>query len=608
MAIESGDRSVSYGDLLDLAEQIRGRLAQIQKPGGVVAVCGHRSVEVIAASLAVWSTAATLMLIDDSLPQDRQALMLECVAPGATITCGSEGSIAVTPTHQTGVDSLPPIQADWTSSETDYAYIAFTSGSTGLPKAILGSHKGLSHFLQWQRNEFGIGPSDRFAHFTNLSFDVWFRDAFTPLISGATLCIPESLHLGARDLFEFLATQAITALHVVPSVANHWINSTPSRQVIHYLRLAFFAGEPLEGVLVRRWTDAFPACQVVNLYGPTETTLAKHFKRISSKARDGIQAVGHPIPGSASHILDEQLLPCADGVQGEICIETPHRSHGYLTADGLVSPFIQVSLAESGTSSIYRTGDIGLRNQDGDIEILGRKDDQVKINGVRIELLEVKSVMASYPGVRDVFVCTTQDRYTKSIVAIVESDLGIADKLSEHLRRKLPAAMVPARILTLGSLPRLPNGKINRPELTSLAARQAQAHAAPVALLGASVSDRLENIWKSLLGLSQMDHHRNFFESGGNSLSIVELHARMEEEFKIRMPLVRLFEYSSVDSQADLVAGLIEGGEAATSARPTVSAAGAAQRARIINARLRTIRQTAPRPQFAHQEENTHEE
>lgn len=597
---------MSYGELLDLTEQIRGQLARIQKPGGVVAVCGHRSIEVIAASLAVWSTAATLMLIDDSLPQDRQALMLGCVHPGATITCGSEGSISVKPTHQTGIDSLPPSQADWTSSEADHAYIAFTSGSTGLPKAILGSHKGLSHFLQWQRNEFGIGPSDRFAHFTNLSFDVWFRDAFTPLISGATLCIPKSQHLGARDLFEFLATQVITALHVVPSVANYWTNSTPSRQAIHHLRLAFFAGEPLEGVLVRRWMDAFPACQVVNLYGPTETTLAKHFKRIASKARDGIQAVGHPIPGSTSHILDEQLRPCADGVQGEICIETPHRSHGYVTADGLVSPFIEVSLAGSGTSSIYRTGDFGLRNQDGDIEILGRKDDQVKINGVRIELLEVKSVMASYPGVRDVFVCTTQDRYTKSIVAIVESDGGTADKLSEYLRRKLPAAMCPARILTLGSLPRLPNGKINRPELTSLAARQAQAPT--VTLPGASVSDRLENIWRSLLCLSQMDHHRNFFESGGNSLSIVELHARMEKEFKIRMPLVRLFEYSSVSSQAGLVAGLIEGGKTATSAPTTISAAGTAQRARIINARLRTIRQTAPRPQFAHQEENTHEE
>ena len=478
-AIESGDRSVSYGDLLNLAEQIKGQLAQIQKPGGVVAVCGHRSIEVIAASLAVWSTASTLMLIDDSLPQDRRALMLECVRPDAIIAWGSEGGIAVTPTHRTEIERLPPMQADWTSSDTDYAYIAFTSGSTGVPKAILGCHKGLSHFLQWQRDEFGVSPSDRFAHFTNLSFDVWFRDAFTPLISGATLCIPGSLHLGTRDFFEFLGTQAITALHVVPSVANYWINSTPSRKIVHDLRLAFFAGEPLEGVLVRRWTDAFPACQVVNLYGPTETTLAKHFKRISSKALDGIQAVGHPIPGSATHILDEQLLPCADGIQGEICIETQYRSHGYLTADGLVSPFIQISLAESSISSIYRTGDIGLRNQDGELEIFGRKDDQVKINGVRIELLEVKSVMASFPGVRDVFVCTTQDQYSKSIVAIVESDWGIADKLSVYLRRKLPAVMVPSRILTLNSLPRLSNGKTNRQELNSLAARQIKTPAAP---------------------------------------------------------------------------------------------------------------------------------
>ena len=125
---------------------------------------------------------------------------------------------------------------------------------------------------------------------------------------------------------------------------------------------------------------------------------------------------------------------------------------------------------------------------------------------------------------------------------------------------------------------------------------------------GASVSDRLENIWTSLLGLSQLDHHRNFFESGGSSLSIVELHARIEEEFKIRMPLVRLFEYSNVGSQVSLVAGLIDGQEAAAPGRPTVSASAAAQRAKTINARLRTIRQTAHQPQFAYQEKNTNEE
>src|SRR5690606_16358703 len=121
--------------------------------------------------------------------------------------------------------TVPPTRL--ASPDSDHAYIAFTSGSTGRPKSILGSHRGLSHFLQWQGREFDIGLSDRFAHLTNLSFDVWFRDAFTPLIHGATLCIPADYQLGARDLFDFLDKHSITAMHVVPSVANHWIHNVP---------------------------------------------------------------------------------------------------------------------------------------------------------------------------------------------------------------------------------------------------------------------------------------------------------------------------------------------------------------------------------------------
>lgn len=609
VAIECGNHSIRYAEMRDLAANIEARLELLKiTGGGIVAVVGHRSIEVIAASMAVWSSARILMLIDDSLPKDRQALMLENVPPVATIQCGSDGKIVVELAHPSGIDALLPTQINQIDSNADHAYIAFTSGSTGVPKAILGSHNGLSHFLQWQRSEFGIGNSDRFGHFTNLSFDVWFRDAFVPLISGATLCIPESSHISVREALEFLATRAITALHIVPSVANHWINGNPSHQAVPHLRLAFFAGEPLEGVLVRRWLDVFPACQVVNLYGPTETTLAKHFKRISHDVRDGIQAVGHPIPGSSTHILDDQFIFCPDGVQGEICIETPYCSHGYLTKGGLVSPFIETSLAGLGLRSIYRTGDLGLRKLDGDIEILGRKDDQVKINGMRIELLEIKSFLVSYPGVMDAFVCVTPDRHTKSIVAFVESGWNIADKLLKHLRNKLPSAMVPARILIRSSLPRLSNGKINRAELISLAISERQTLPVPVDVPGKSVSGRVENIWKRLLGLDQVDHYRNFFDSGGNSLSIVELHATLESEFKIRMPLVRLFDHASLNAQVDLLAGLIEGSGATPFERVAKFTATNVQRARTINAHSGRIRRAVhPQPQLSPQEENNND-
>lgn len=607
IAIECDRRQISYAELSQLVEPLRKQLAQLLPEGGVVAVVGHRSLEVIVASWSVWLSGLTLMLIDDSLPPDRQALMSESVPPDATIDCHHVNGIVVRATGHT-LPFWQRVQTAEAPPQGDRAYIAFTSGSTGRPKAILGSHVGLSHFLLWQRDEFRIAPGDRFAHLTNLSFDVWFRDAFTPLISGATLCIPEALHLGAAELFEMLEEQAITTLHVVPSVANHWIHSAPPRTPINVLRLAFFAGEPLEGVLVRRWAETFPACQVVNLYGPTETTLAKHCKLVSSQAPDGVQSVGRPIPGAATYILDEQLIPCADGTQGEICIETPYRSHGYLSQQGLVTPFMQFELPGQKPSTIYRTGDIGLRNADGEIEILGRKDDQVKINGVRIELLEIKSLIASWPGVRDVFVCVVQEQQGKAIVAVVESHQALAEDITSLLRQKLPAMMVPSRILFKPALPRLPNGKINRASLQALAASLPTLAAVSPRTIDGPPKDRLTRIWRDLLGQRPIEHSSNFFESGGNSLSIVELHARIERTFKIRLPLVRLFEHSSVMAQAALIAQLLGGEEASTRAGADGSGPQQLLRARTIAARKRAFRRSDGPPLSIQADVNSHEE
>ena len=311
-----------------------------------------------------------------------------------------------------------------------------------------------------------------------------------------------------------------------------------------------------------------------------------------SQPVDGVQPVGHPIPGSTTHILDEQLRPCAQGVVGEICIETRWRSHGYLHEAGLRPPFVDFQPPDGPRRSFYRTGDLGLRNASGEIEIRGRLDDQVKINGVRIELLEVKSAIASFPGVRDVFVCTTGTGYQRSLAAVLEATQDVIAPLMGHLRHTLPAAMVPSRVLTLATLPRLPNGKLNRTELSRLvsanppAARPAEA---PLRPTGATATERLELLWRAVLRSDSVHPHRNFFESGGTSLTIVELHARIEETFRIRLPIVRLFEHATLASQAAMLAGDASSGTAAAPRAPT---AVHAVRAQTLGARHRRTRQS----------------
>lgn len=577
-AVTSSSESMTYSELFGRARNVAGDLeARGIGKGDVVGILGHRSASVIVAVFGAWMAGTIVMLVDDGLPEVRRETMLDAGSVRATIACANDRKVELR--EGPGGELL---------HESDHAYIAFTSGSTGKPKAILGSHRGLSLFLQWQAGEFEIGPHDRFAHLTNLSFDVWFRDALTPLISGAALCVPDEQHLDSSGVLDFLRSEKVTGLHLVPSLGKVW-TSGPAAVIepVPTLRLAFFAGEPLDGALVRRWQDFFPRCQVVNLYGPTETTLAQHFFRVPRDAAPGIQPIGRNIPHSASHILGVDRQPCADGAVGEIFIAADHPSHGYLVDGKIVSPFVEISVGGERFAA-YPTGDLGRRGGHGDLEILGRADEQIKIAGVRIELQEVRSAIQAHPSVRDVFVCAQEDRFTKVIVAVVEGDGTAERQLRDHLHERLMSVMVPSAFLFVPALPKLPNDKIDR----KAAAEIARSHlldrarrAAAVDPKARSVSDRLERIWLAVAGGGAerlTDRETSFFDAGGSSLTIVVLHSEIQSEFGVRFPLVRLFEHASFNSQRRFL-------EAMKEPRDTLSAAvvapGSGARRRVLSAR-----------------------
>lgn len=584
LAIECGNLHLTYAELHHRVNAIRALLSSKQLgQGKIIAVHGGRSADVIACAIAVWAAGASLMLIDASLPEQRRKLMLQSVPTSAVVLCGAEWTVDGVPTVDLRDAPLPAEDFEYENGNGDHAYIAFTSGSTGQPKAIVGSHNGLAHFLSWQGREFAIGPGERFAHFTNLSFDVWFRDVFTPLTCGATVCIPAVQMLGAKAVFDFLRDSRITATHLVPSITNLWIHTHSPDAPIDCLKHAFFAGEPLEGVLVNNWKHVFPNCQVVNLYGPTETTLAKHFKRIAPDAADGVQSVGANIPGSMTYVLSEDGRICEPGQSGEICIVTPYRSHGYLTREGMVSPFVAGLVPGLPALPAYRTGDLGRTTADNEIHILGRKDDQIKINGVRIDLLEVKSAIASHPSVRDVFVCARQNRFTKSIVAFIESEERSDTAILGFLRSRLPAVMVPAQLHIRQTLPRLPNGKIDRKSLADEASRTALVSPPSASNHGQRTEDQLAQIWADVLGNPGPFRTQNFFDAGGTSLTIVMLHEQVEKRFKRQIPLVRFFEATTVESQALLIDGWLN---TTVESIPVASPQGDA-RQRLIAARAR---------------------
>ncbi|WP_329381558.1 non-ribosomal peptide synthetase [Streptomyces sp. NBC_01351] len=590
-AITSSSESITYTELLERAREVAGDLeARGIGKGDVVAVLGRRSASVVVAVFGVWMAGSIVMLVDEALPDVRRETMLDSGPVRATISCADGRRIALRPDPDpapAGEGSAPAVLDD-----ADHAYVAFTSGSTGKPKAIIGSHTGLSLFLRWQSDEFSIGPDDRFAHLTNLSFDVWFRDALTPLISGAALCVPDELHLDADGVLDFLRSRRITALHLVPSLGKLWTAGAAETEPVPTVRHAFFAGEPLDGALVSRWRELFPSCQVVNLYGPTETTLAQHFYRVPQGVTSGIQQVGRNLPQSTSYVLDDDKRLCADDAVGQIFIAADHPSHGYLVDGRIVSPFVEIHVGGERIVA-YPTGDLGRRTGQGGLEILGRADEQIKIAGVRIELQEVRSAIQSHPSVRDVFVCAQEDRFTKVIVAVLEGDATAEQDLRDYLNGRLMSVMLPSAFLFVPELLKLPNGKVDRKALAEVArahvqdrARRAIGTGGPGRKTG-PVPDRLERIWLAVTGNGAArlaDRESTFFGVGGTSLTIAVLHAEIQAEFGVRFPLVRLFEHASFNAQRRFLEAMTKepGGNAPSTA---AAAPGAAGRRRVLSAR-----------------------
>jgi amino acid adenylation domain-containing protein len=533
--------------------------------GEVVAVTGPRSFGIVAGIAAVLLSGGVLLAIDQNLPASRKRLMCQeakakCLLhigdwEGASNWCDGifpSGIISVDKDKGLAVDigkSLDSPQADLPElSSDDAAYIFFTSGTTGVPKGVLGCHKGLSHFLTWQRDTFAVGSSDRCAQLTNLSFDVVLRDIFLPLVSGATLCLPdESEGPGSDRVLSWLDREGITLLHTVPSVAQSWLGSIPPGITLGSLRNVFFAGEPLRESLLRKWRVAFPdSGQIINLYGPTETTLAKCFFVLPSDIMPGIQPVGRPLPETQALVLSENGQLCGTGEVGEIVLRTPFRTLGYVNnPKEQQRRFMRNHFRDDPNDVVYYTGDLGRYRPDGSLTILGRLDDQVKIRGVRIEPGEVAAVLERHPLVRSAVVTARKNSHEEYILIayIVSSGQGKAtvSEFRSHLSKQVPDYMIPSAFVILDSLPLTPNGKVDRKSLPAPESGRPDLEDSFVAPR-TPIEELLTGIWCDVLGLKKVGVHDNFFELGGHSLLATQVMSRLRKVLQMETPLRFLFE------------------------------------------------------------------
>jgi amino acid adenylation domain-containing protein len=573
-ALEWGNLSWSYAELWARSTALRHALGELvlidpTRPP-VVGVTGPRCPATVAAMLAVPTGGGVLLTLDPALPRRRRQQMLSESEARCLISVGVLPDIApgdevavlrvdpAGPEIAEGVSAAPAV----VPAGDQAVYLYFTSGTSGTPKGVLGRHRGLTHFLRWQRDTFGVGPGDRCAHLTGLSFDVVLRDVLLPLVSGATLCVPAGDgELGVADCLPWLAGERITVLHTVPALARAYlaerrVDAEPSAA----LRISFFAGEPLRGDLARQWRETCGGA-VVNLYGPTETTLAKCWYRVPDDCGSAVQPVGAAIPGAQAFVRSMSGALAGVGEVGQIVIRTPYRSLGYLGGDGIGRWQANPATGDS-EDLLYLTGDLGRLRPDGGLDILGRMDRQVKIRGVRIETDEVASVIEAHPAIGAAVVTAQPDESGQpALVAylVPETVPGpTPTQLRSYVSKRLPSAMVPSAFVLLERIPRTANGKTDWRALPPVSL-QATAEAVFVAPRTAT-EIMVAGIVASLLGRDRVGVHDSFFDLGGHSLLAMQLVSRIGASCGVTLQLRVVFQAPTVGGIAEAVDSMVGSG------------------------------------------------
>jgi amino acid adenylation domain-containing protein len=445
----------------------------------------------------------------------------------------------------------------------DRAYVLFTSGSTGAPKAIEGSCSGLAHFLEWEIGELGLGPSTRAAQLSPLSFDVSLRDIFVPLLAGGVICIPEA---EARQhpvaLLQWIIDAEVTLIHVVPTVLRLLIQeleAAPHQAAgLRSLEHVVCAGEPLHASDVARWQRAVGGrTEVVNLYGPSETTLAKVFWRAPRNGRlPAAIPLGRPLPDTEVLVLKDGQK-CRPGEIGEIHIATLFRSHGYFgDADLTGQRFIQNPLHTDYRHIVYRTGDLGELNADGELLFRGRVDGQVKVRGNRVDPGEVEAALLELPGVKAAVVLPgSKDEQETELCAFYVGEAP-AEDLGLRLRSLLPDYMVPARFIPLTELPLSGHGKVNRHALQGVleAMRGNRGQTGKPRQPAESFRERAYRWWQDVLDLDVVPVDLSFAALGGSSLGAMKLVSRAYHECGLEVLVTDVFAASSVVAFGDWLA------------------------------------------------------
>ncbi|UCJ07593.1 amino acid adenylation domain-containing protein [Chitinophaga pendula] len=565
-AVRFGKVSVSYRVLNEQANRLAHHLIDKEgvRPGDIIGLALERSVNMIITLIAIVKTGAAYVAIDPGYPverirymiqdsgvsilfADRQEMMLEQGYDGKIILVEE----AMAHCH-TAPDSNPTPDIDPESS----LYIIYTSGSTGTPNGAVLSHGLLANLIIWQLQDSGIDPGLSCLQFTSVNFCVSFQEIFSTLCSGGLLhLIGEVERQDIEYLAGFLSQHAIEVLYLPFSYLNFLFNEPDSALHSHHfsLRHIITAGEQLKITTgLRRFLTKYPHIKLHNHYGSSEMHVVSYYTMDVNTLDDkAVPPAGKPVGNTAIYILDESKNIVPVGTWGEVCISGSYEVKGYLNNAALTAArLFDHPLYSKNSHRLYCSGDIGRRLADGNIEIKGRKDGQIKIRGFRVEPGEVETVIFSYRHTKDAVVVVKEDgRGQFVLLAYVVLLGGSIQELKEYISGTLPGYMVP-RFIQLEVLPLMPNGKVDRAALPE--PPESELVTRFVAPRNEKES-RLTVLWKDILGVTTVGVLDNFFELGGHSLKATRLVSSIYQSFGQKLELINVFKNPTIEALAALL-------------------------------------------------------
>lgn len=561
--------SLTYAELDGRANQLAHFLrSKGVGPEDLIGICMDRSAEMIVCLLAVLKSSAAFLPLDPAYPEQRLAFMIQ------------DAGVKLALVQHEYVDALPeqielicvddcldlicafdPSVPETTITSQNLAYVVYTSGTTGSPKGTMISHEAAVNALLWFEESHKDDSLKRVAHKSSLSFDVSVWEIFWPLVSGGTVIVARPG--GQYDpayLSQLLSEQRVSTTNFPPAMLRRMIDEN-GLEPCSSLRYVACGGEAVPADLVSDFINTTGAT-LENFYGPTETTISSSFWecRILPDRR---VLIGSPYGNTRIYILDETLQPVPIGVPGEIHIAGTGVARGYLGRPGLTAEkFIPDPFSPTPGDRVYKTGDLGRHTSDCNIEYIGRKDQQVKLRGYRIELDEIQHALRTHPHVSDSIVVAREDwapgKHLVAYAVAAEAAAPSAADLRTFLKRSLPNYMVPSAFVFLDRLPLTPNGKVDQgvlPLPVGLQSELQEDFLAPRNIF----EEVIAGVWADVLKAERISASDNFFNLGGHSLLATQVIFKLRNLFQVDLPVHEIFETPTVEGLAKRIRSAARG-------------------------------------------------